>query len=147
MKNLIIKSQLKMFGIIFFMSAILSCNTNNNTEYNDSSMVKSELEVIPDSIVRFLITSASDDFREHRPPTAIDFRNLKIGYLKSANSDKIFILCGEFLSQENNEWIEFATLKTSGYEQYIGKTQYCQDATMVMEGDNLSLRLKNNLTE
>ena len=136
-----------MFGIIFFMSAILSCNTNNNSENNDSSTVKSELEVIPDSIVQFLITSASDDFREHRPPTAVDFRNLKIGYLKSANSEKIYILCGEFLSQENNEWIEFATLKTSGYEQYIGKTQYCQDAMMVVEGDNLSLRLKNNLTE
>ena len=129
------------------MSAIICCNYNNKAETKDSSTGISEKESIPDTVVQFLITSASNDFRNHQPPTPIDFRNVNIGYLKSRKGDKNFILCGEFLSQENNEWIEFATIKTSGYEQYIGKTQYCQDATRVLTDENLSLTLKNKLNE
>jgi hypothetical protein len=56
-------------------------------------------------------------------------------------------LCGEFLAQENKEWVEFTTIKTSGYEQYLGKMQYCQDATMVLTDENLSRELKIKLTE
>ena len=119
----------------------------NKGENKDSTNIISENEAIPDTVVRFLITSAADDFRNHQPPTPIDFRNVKIGYIKSPNNEKIFILCGEFLSQENTEWTEFTTIKTSGYEQYLGKTQYCQDATMVLTDENLSVELKNKLTE
>lgn len=141
------KIRLKKIAFIFFMSAIISCNSNNKTETKGSSKAISENESIPDTIVQFLITSASKDFRNHQPPTPIDFRNVKIGYIKSINNEKTFILCGEFLSQENKEWTEFATIKTSGYEQYIGKTQYCQDATMVLTGKNLSIELRNKLAE
>lgn len=141
----IFKDTLKIFAFIFIMSAIISCNNNNITETKDSSTVTSEKEVIPDTVVQFLITSASDDFRNHQPPSPIDFRNVKVGYITSPNNEKIFVLCGEFLSQENKEWVQFTTIKTSGYEQYIGKTQYCQDAKMVLTDENLSVELKNKL--
>lgn len=143
----IFKNTLKTFAFILFMSAIICCNSNNKSETEDSSTAISENDGIPDTVVQFLITSASNDFRNHQPPTAIDFRNVKIGYVKSPNNEKTFVLCGEFLSQENKEWTEFATIKTSGYEQYLGKTQYCQDATMVLSDENLSVELKNKLTE
>jgi hypothetical protein len=91
------------------------------------------------------MASAANDFRNHPPPTPVNFRNVKIGYIKSSNNEKIFTRCGEFLSQENKEWVAFATIKTSGYEQYIGKTHYCQDATMVLTDDSLSVELKNKL--
>jgi hypothetical protein len=144
MTKQIFKTSLKTFVIIFFMAAIISCNSNNKTKANSSSTITSEKEVIPDTVVQFLITSVSKDFRNHRQQMPIDFRNIKIGYLKSPDSEKMFILCGEFLSQENKEWIEFTTIKTMGYEQYIGKTQYCQDATMVLTDENLSVELKKN---
>ena len=140
----IFKITLKTIAIIFFMTAIISCNTNNKTKANKSTTITSKKEVIADTVVQFLITSASKDFRNHRQNTPIDFRNLKIGYLKAQNGEKIYILCGEFLSQENKDWIEFTTIKTMGYEQYIGKTQYCQDATMVLTDENLTVELKNN---
>ena len=143
----ILRKTLKTFVYIFFMSTMISCNSNNKTETNESSSITSEKEVIPDTVVQFLITSASNDFRNHQPPTPIDLRNVKIGYLASPNSEKTFLLCGEFLSKENNEWVDFTTIKTSGYEQYLGKTQYCQDATMVLTDENLSLALKNKLNE
>jgi len=143
----IFKTTLKTFAFLFFMSAMISCNSKNKTETEENFDATSGNEVIPDTIVHFLITSASHDFRNHQPPTPIDFRNIKIGYLTSSNSDKTFILCGEFLSKENKEWIDFTTIKTSGYEHYLGKTQYCQDAIMVLTDENLSHELKNKLNE
>lgn len=136
---------LKMLVFLCLISAITSCNSNHKTEVN--STVTPDKEIIPDSIVQFLITSASTDFLNHKPPTPKDFRNLKIGFLKASNDEKTFVLCGEFLSQENNEWIAFTTIKTLGYEQYIGKTQYCQDATMVLTDENLAVALKNKMNE
>ena len=143
MTKQIFKNTLRTFAFIFFMSAIICCNSNNKPETKDTSTVISENESIPDTVVQFLITSASNDFRNHQPPTPIDFRNMKIGYIKSPNNEKTFILCGEFLSQENKEWTEFTTIKTSGYEQYLGKTQYCQDATMVLRDGNLSVEFSS----
>ena len=147
MRTHILTKTLKTFACIIFMSAMVSCNYNNKTESNERSSLVSGKVVIPDSVAQFLITSAATDFRNHQPPTAIDFRNIKIGYISSQNSEKIFVLCGEFLSKEHNEWVGFTTIKTSGYEQYLGKTQYCQEATMVLTDENLSLRLKNKFAE
>ena len=147
MKKQIFRNTLKMLAIIFFMSAIICCNSNYKGEKKDSTSTTSENEVIPDSVVQFLITSATVDFRNHQPPTPVDFRNIKIGYIKSANNEKIFTLCGEFLSKEKKEWVEFTTIKTSGYEQYLGKTQYCQDATIVLTDESLSVELKNRLVK
>ena len=143
----IFKTTLKTFAFLFFISALISCKSKNKTETNESSGAQPGNEVIPDTIVQFLITSACIDFRNHQPPTPIDFRNIKIGYLTTPNSEKTFILCGEFLSKENKEWIDFTTIKTSGYEQYLGKTQYCQDAIMVLTDENLSRKIKNKMTE
>ena len=147
MTKQIFKNTLKTFAFIFFMSAIICCNSNNKAETKESSTAISENESIPDTVVQYLITSASNDFRNHQPPTPIDFRNVKIGYIKAPNNDNIFLLCGEFLSQDNKEWTEFTTIKTSGYEQYLGKTQYCQDATMILTDEKLTLDLKNKFTE
>jgi hypothetical protein len=141
----IFKNTLKTFAFLFLMSAIISCNSNHKTEAN--STATPDKEIIPDSIVQFLITSASTDFLNHKPPTPMAFRNVKIGFLIASNDEKTFVLCGEFLSQEDNEWIAFTTIKTLGYEQYIGKTQYCQDATMVLTDENLAVELKNKMNE
>lgn len=69
---------LKTFAFTFFMSAIWSCNSNNKKEdKTDSSAIAATSamkESIPDSTVVFLITSAANDFRNNKPPTAIDFR-------------------------------------------------------------------------
>jgi hypothetical protein len=142
-----LKKSLKEFAVIFILAAMISCNAHDKSETKESSGVTSEVEMIPDTVVQFLITSAVIDFRDHQPPTPIDFRNVKVGYLKSTESKKIFVLCGEFLSKEDNYWIAFTTIKTSGYEQYIGKTQYCHDAILVLTDERLSLELKSKLTE
>jgi hypothetical protein len=147
MTRKISKYTLITVAFIFLMSAFISCNSETKTATKTASKATTENEVVPDSIVQFLIASAANDFRNHQPPTPLDFRNVKIGYITSSNNERIFLLCGEFLSKENNEWVEFTTIKTSGYEQYLGKTQYCQDATMVLTDENLLVGLKAKFTE
>ncbi len=137
----------KIFGWLLLLLLMQGCSNPSKIESMHSSNHASVIETIPDSIVQFLIGSAATDFRTHQPPTATDFRNVKIGYIKSTDNQKIYILCGEFLSKENKEWLEFATIKTSGYEQYIGKTQYCEDAVVVLGDAKLGLDLKNKLIE
>jgi hypothetical protein len=147
MTRKISKYSLITVAFIFLMSAFISCNSDNKTATKTALTATTKNEVVPDSVVQFLIASAANDFRNHQPPTPLDFRNVKIGYINSSNHERIFILCGEFLSKENNEWEEFTTIKTSGYEQYLGKTQYCQDATMVLTDENLLVGLKTKFTE
>lgn len=140
------KSALVTIAFIFLMSAILSCNSETKTTTKNVSTATAENEAIPDSVVQFLITSAANDFRHHQPPTPVDFRKVRIGYITSSN-ERIYVLCGEFLSKENNEWVEFTTVKTSGYEQYLGKSHYCTDATMILTDENLLVELKTKFTE
>lgn len=147
MTGKISKNTLVTVAFIFFMSAIISCNSDNKTATKTGTTASTEKEAIPDSVVQFLIASAANDFCNHQPPTPLDFRNLRIGYITSSNNERIFVLCGEFLSKENNEWVEFTTIKTSGYEQYLGKTHYCGDATMVLTDETLLVDLKAKFTE
>ena len=137
-------------SILFLSAIILSCNNptiNQQKEVNrnDSTDAASVIikESIPDSTLQFLITSAAQDFHLHHPPTAIDFRNVKAGYIASPN-EKMYLICGEFLSQEKKEWESFTTIRTSGYEQYLGDNMYCHKAVFILGNkDDLSLELKN----
>lgn len=143
---------LKIFTFIFVMSVITACNTNNksNNSSTEVSQTTSEKETVPDSIVQFLLTSAATDFYTSQPPPPTDFRNLEIGYLLSSSNEKQYLLCGEYLSKKN-VWETFATIKTSGYEQYLGGNKpisYCQNSIKVLTDKNtLATGLKSKLDE
>jgi hypothetical protein len=56
------------------------------------------------------------------------------------------MLCGQFLSakgEKDTEWTPFATIKTSGYEQWLGTQAagFCQDSSVTWDkvGDLSSL--------
>jgi hypothetical protein len=152
MKNFLIVSA----ATLFILMNVISCNTPQNDKeskkntFNDSTNMKN-VTTIPDSVVNFLITSAAKDFYDHQPPTVVDIRNVKAGYIlpdKLSDKDTTYLICGEFLSKEKNEWESFATLKTSGYEQYIGNSFYCQKTTFESVDNNiLSDELKRKLDQ
>jgi len=58
-------------------------------------------------------------------------------------------LCGEFLREgEKAEWTPFATIKTSGYEQYLGggAAAYCAASPIIWDTrDDLSASLQTQL--
>lgn len=59
------------------------------------------------------------------------------------------MLCGQFLQTkkgDNSEWTTFTTIKTSGYEQYIGDGGYCQRPSVVWDSvGDLSPSLQRQL--
>ncbi len=137
---------------VLFASVLVSCNAESNRK-NDLATTSATSEtkgLVADSVIQFLITSAAHDFRDHEPPVATDFRNVKVGYLIAPDNEKNYLLCGEFLAQEKQAWEAFATIKTSGYEQYIGSlaSAFCQKATFILAvKTDLSVELKNKLAE
>ena len=70
-----------------------------------------------------LIDAAAKDFHAHRPPDPASFRNVRFGAIARADGAEQHLLCGEFLptrSDGSGEWSAFATIRTSGYEQWLG---------------------------
>jgi hypothetical protein len=84
----------------------------------------------PDSVVSFLLSAAASDFRSHRPHPA-QFRDVRVGRLRVTPGQDRYLLCGQFLPADTTGtavWTPFATIMTSGYEQWLGTqaTGYCQ---------------------
>ena len=145
-KNNLIKYSTFVIAISLFVLSACSTPEKENVTTDQSTRVEST-ESIHDTIIDFLITSAATDFNEHQPPIVIDIRNVKAGYIVSGD-ERTYLICGEFLAQDEKEWMPFTTIKTSGYEQYIGGDDYCQQAVFVANGGkNLDEELKNKLQE
>jgi hypothetical protein len=88
----------------------------------------------------FLLRSAATDFHAHRPPVVERFRDVRFGHIMPPAGAKQYLLCGEFLPQQREgkaEWTPFATIKTSGYEQYPGvqAASWCQRSQFVRDRD------------
>jgi len=104
-----------------------------------------------DSPMEFLLSSAATDFHAHRPPVVERFREVRFGHVSTPAGGKQYQLCGEFLPQQREgkaEWIPFATIKTSGFEQYLGfqAGSWCQRSQFVPDKDeDLSATLQNRL--
>ena len=97
-----------------------------------------------DPVVKFLLTSAASDFHERGPKGPLRFRDVRVGHVM-ADGKESYRLCGEFLREgDNAEWTPFATIKTSGYEQYIGPTTYCS-GSITWDTPDLSSSLQTQL--
>lgn len=99
-----------------------------------------------DSVVQFLITAAASDFHAHRPPDPARFRDVRVGHAQTSSGEEQYRLCGQFLPAQDEgkaKWTSFVTIKTSGYEQWIGPQAagFCQDSSVTWDqtGDLSSL--------
>lgn len=104
-----------------------------------------------DSTIQFLLTSAASDFHAHRSPHPAGFRHVRLGHLVTSSGEQQYLLCGEFLSApEGGEaaWGPFATIRTSGYEQWLGPQAlaFCQNPAVTWhEAGDLSSALASRL--
>jgi hypothetical protein len=100
----------------------------------------------PDSVtIHFLLDSAAADFRKH-PPQALAFRKVYFGQFDATGEPPQYEICGEFQiagAGGKKEWLHFVTIKTSGYEQYIGAqaSSYCTREGMSWDEDDWSAEL------
>ena len=102
-----------------------------------------------ETAVRTLVVHSTDDFHKHGPP-AERFRNVRGGYTATAGGQRQYFLCGEFLQTKANaqsEWMQFATIQTSGYEQWIGgqSMPFCEDPSAKWLKGDLSKVLQTRL--
>jgi hypothetical protein len=89
----------------------------------------------------FLIESAASDFRIHVAPEGVSFRNVHVGVFRGDNGSTVNLMCGEFRTADNAaDWQPFATLRTEGYENWLGSAAaaYCR-------GSNTTLDTKRDL--
>ena len=101
--------------------------------------------------VEFLLGASAADFHAHRPPDPAGFRDVRIGHVGTPGGEPQYLLCGEFLAAQEQgkaEWVPFATIKTSGYEQWLGAeaASLCQRSSIIWDdAGDLSSSLKSRL--
>jgi len=146
---------MRYLEILFATLAVAACGTapvprGESPAVSPTQVLAPELQKAPaDSVVQFLLTAAATDFHTHRPPDPVRFRDVRIGHVMTPSGEEQYMLCGQFLpAQEGGkaEWIPFTTIKTSGYEQWIGATAFCQGSSVTWDkvGD-LSSALQSRL--
>jgi len=138
---------MRYHAVLFATFVLAACSTAPVT-LSDPAAVSAvqilapELESSSAEAVQFLLEAAATDFHSHRPPDVIGFRDVRVGHVMTPDGAKQYMLCGEFLPAQHNgevEWADFATIKTSGYEQWLGAQAagLCQRKSIVWgkEGD------------
>ena len=84
----------------------------------------------------FLIESAASDFRNHVAPVGVSFRNVHVGVFRGDSGSSVNLICGEFRTADSAaDWEPFATLRTEGYENWLGVSAvaYCQGSNTVLD--------------
>lgn len=124
---------MRSVAILFAALSLAACGTPP-VRRGESQVVS----LARDSVVQFLITAAATDFHTHRPPDPVRFRNVRIGHVVTPTGEASYRLCGDFLPAQKggtSEWTPFVTLKTSGYEQYIGTqaADFCQGSAVIWD--------------
>ena len=135
---------MRYFAVLFATLVLAACSTAP-VKHSESQAVSPTQVLAPelqkasiDSVIQFLLTAAATDFHTHRPPDPVRFRDVRIGHVMTPSGEEQYMLCGQFLpAQEGGkaEWTPFATIKTSGYEQWIGAqaTGFCQGSSVIWD--------------
>jgi hypothetical protein len=148
---------MRYLAVLFAALVLAACSTvpvtrSGSQAASPAQVLTPELQKASiDSVVQFLLTAAATDFHTHRPPDPVRFRDVRIGHFMTPSGEEQYMLCGQFLPAPEGgkaEWTPFATIKTSGYEQWLGAQAagYCQRSSMIWdkEGD-LSPLLQSRL--
>ena len=147
---------MRYWMVVFLALGLTACNKTSPTHGESGAESSAHApadaeEAAPDSIVEFLLAAAAGDFHAHRPPDPVQFRDVRIGRLVTPDGKAQYLMCGQFLPAQggsNAEWMSFGTIKTSGYEQYIGAqaVAFCQNSSVTWEkAEDLSSMLKSRL--
>jgi hypothetical protein len=144
-------------GVIFAGTVFAACHSapvhrgGSGVANTTQALAPGQQKTPLDSVIQFLVWSSAADFNAHRPPDPVNFRNVRLGHVVTPGGGKQFMLCGEFLSERKGsepEWLPFATIKTSGYEQWIGARAdgFCHNPSVTWdEAGDLSSMLQNRM--
>jgi len=133
--------------IVAILLVSAGCSAGKTTR-RESFGASGPLDAKRDSAAVFLLNAAATDFHTHRPPDPVRFRDVRLGHVVTDDGATQYRLCGEFLPAQGREadWVPFATIQTSHYEQWLGATTFCTDPALIWDplGD-LSSSLQRRL--
>jgi hypothetical protein len=100
---------------------------------------------LQDSLVEY----AAADFAASGPRPE-GFRNVDLRYRENDHGARSYMLCGQarMRAGENADWVDFATIRTDPYEQWLGgaAADMCKRAVVVpTQGGDLSAALEAKL--
>ena len=135
---------MRYLAVLFATLVLAACSTAPVTRSGSQSASPAQVptpelqKASIDPVVQFLLTAAATDFHTHRPPDPVRFRDVRIGHVTTPNGEEQYLLCGQFLPALEGgkaEWTPFATIKTSGYEQWIGAQAagFCQRSAVIWD--------------
>ena len=142
---------------IFLALGIAGCSSSQPMRSSSAPISPSEVAAPAmqpgslDSVAQYLIASAATDFHDHGAPGPIRVRTVRLGHFVNADGATHYVLCGQLLRarpEGTGEWTPFATIKTSGYEQWLGvqASSYCQErATRWDSTGNLTASLQGRV--
>jgi hypothetical protein len=102
---------------------------------------------VSDADVQFLLASSAADFHAHPPEGTVRFRDVRAGRLGTNQ----VLVCGKYLTgaePEGADGTPFVTLKTSGYELYLGAraaTTWCVGDSLAWNAGDLAAPLQRQL--
>lgn len=132
----------------------IACNTNaippnRSTEMRSlqSGPAHEQPKASKDNPLEFLLTAAAADFHARHPSHTINFRKVHIGHVMTPGGEKQYMLCGQFLTtraEDKGRWAPFVTIKTSGYEQWLGDqaATFCKRPSISWDKGDLSPSLQ-----
>lgn len=143
---------------VLFATLVLGACSTSPVPRSESPAASPTLVLTPepqkasiDPVIQFLLTAAATDFHTHRPPDPVGFRDVRIGHVMTSSGEAQYMLCGQFLPAQQGgkaEWMPFATIKTSDYEQWIGAqaAAWCQGSSVIWDNaGDLSSSLQSRL--
>ncbi len=136
------------------MILLIACQTNAliPDQFNELRTVQApapeQQKASADTPLQFLLTAAATDFHAQHPSRTIHFRKVHNGHILTPNGEKQYMLCGQFLTTQAEgkaEWTPFVTVKTSGYEQWLGDqaANLCRRPSIIWEKGDLSTSLQS----
>src|SRR6266480_882239 len=147
---------MRYLAVLFATLVLAACSTTTASRTESQAVSPAQVpapevqRASMDPVVQFLLTSAATDFHTHRP-SAVRFRDVRLGHVMTPTGEARYMLCGQFLpaqDESNAKWTPFVTIKTSGYEQWLGTqaASFCQGPSVIWdkEGD-LSSSLQSRL--
>ena len=139
---------MRYLAALFGTLVLAACSTAPVTRRESQTVSPTQVPVPEpqkasiDPVTQSLLTAAATDFHTHVRSDSVRFRNVRIGHVLTPSGAEQYMLCGQFLpAQEGGkaEWAPFATIKTSGYEQWNGAQAagFCQASSVLWdkEGD------------
>ena len=140
-----------MRHLVFLISTIvlIGCKTNSvprsqaETSRPAQAPAQEQQKASTDTPLQFLLNAAASDFHSQHAPHTIQFRKVRAGHITTPDGQTQYLMCGQFLQaqpKDKSEWAPFVTIKTSGYEQYLGEqaASFCERPALVWDDRDLS---------